>query len=153
MVSSCAWTKILEICKKTVAFNCFSEQINEIGASRTNGCWPCLEWWSGSCQIVVSVSAMMLLPVAFTLLVMVGVAFFTDGGKTILITSICLRSSVRFYPKLSIYRRKHETYSCNISLLNSNSRKLPLNLFYAPPNFVVLRKICFKHMIKPKCYP
>jgi len=31
--------------------------------------------------------------------------------------------------------------------------QLPPNLFYAPLNFVVLRKICFKHIIKTKIFP
>ena len=31
--------------------------------------------------------------------------------------------------------------------------QLPPNIFCAPTNFVVLRKICFKQMIKPKIFP
>jgi len=31
--------------------------------------------------------------------------------------------------------------------------QLPLNIFLCPSNFGVLRKICFKHMIKSKIFP
>jgi len=31
--------------------------------------------------------------------------------------------------------------------------KLPPNLFCAPPDFVVLRKICFKHMVETNLPP
>ena len=34
-----------------------------------------------------------------------------------------------------------------------HSGQLPQNLFCASPNYVVLRKICFKHTIKIKIFP